>query len=277
MGTERIPVGVNDVALQPARGVSSWTMEAPSTMAIADRAQQIVRTFQWFELGLSFLALVVILVAAGFGALLPENPGLLLQLWTAFSAGVLALVALGLLMQCTAWFYRGVRNVTMRTMARRMTNALAQLVPLSPSDPTGSGRTLLSWNSPWAGAAVLDVPHRVLAMRGDSTRYRVLGIPFSHVVGARVRYDDEVQTTTKESGSFFFGGGSRRFFGGYATGRSAKSKSVAVQRATLEVQYVEARGAVPLTVALPFFENTSDADRWMTSLRMHIPQLQHLG
>ncbi|MFT9025922.1 hypothetical protein [Acetobacter indonesiensis] len=57
-----------------------------------------------------------------------------------------------------------------------------------------------------------------------------------NILSARVNTQTKLNTTTKESGSFTVGAG-KGIFGGYSTGRTSKSETVAEHKHTFELRY----------------------------------------
>lgn len=80
-----------------------------------------------------------------------------------------------------------------------------------------------------------------------------------NILSARVNTQTKLNTTTKESGSFTVGAG-KGIFGGYSTGRTSKSETVAEHKHTFELRYQLSANSEVQLKTIDFGSNREEAE-----------------
>jgi len=120
------------------------------------------------------------------------------------------------------------------------------------------------WRAPTPGAVAIDGGRQLLFVQCEGTGHERLVLQAGHIVGVRVERETELHTQTKHGGriSAFSNGGL-----GYTFGGKSSSKTVAIDRAFLEVHYQFSADASPGWVAVPFGDKRRDADAMAAAIQ----------
>ncbi len=138
--------------------------------------------------------------------------------------------------------------------------AIAASLPELGITPT----LLHAWRTPTPGAVAVDGGNRLLFVQSAGTGHERLLLQAEHIVGVKVERETELHTQTKHSGrtSVFSSGGLGHTFGG-----KSRSKTIAIDRAFLEIHYQFSADTSPGWVAVPFGEKRRDADAMAAAIQ----------